>query len=81
MHILIYNPFHPVLFLLEIAHLWTLCSKLQVIDSELHYVLKIWNKDVTEYNFCGDLCCPSSLQLISSATDSSIINLAAPESE
>lgn len=48
MHILIYSPFDPVLFLLKIAHLWTLCSKPRVADSELQYALKTWNKDVTE---------------------------------
>lgn len=56
MHILIYNPFHPVLFLLKIAHLWTLCSKPQVINSELHYVLKTWKKDVTESTIFVAIC-------------------------
>lgn len=67
MHILIYSPFHPVLFLLKTARLWTLCSKPQVADSELHYALKTWNKDVTESTIfmvicvvqvpCNNVCC------------------------
>lgn len=50
------QPLSSSSLLLRIAHLWTLCSKPQVSDSELHYALKAWKKDVIESTIFVVIC-------------------------